>query len=115
MANPPSDQSTIAQVGTLLHDDNGTPTAIFNKKYITTQTTTLVKTGAGFLHSVTFNKPVATGTCELDDAITNTNPFALITTPASPIPVTLIYDVAFTTGLSITTGTANQDITVSYR
>lgn len=101
-----------------------TPTARFkddnhdgvgwNKKYITTNTTTLVKTGKGVLHSITFNKPVATGTVELDDAITNTNPFAIITVPASPQPVTLVYDVEFTTGLSITTAVAAQDITVSY-
>lgn len=100
---------------TLLKDDDSISTFVGNKKYITTQTTTLVKTGAGFLYSVTLNKPVATGTIELDDAITNTNAFATITTPANPQPVTLTYNVAFTTGLSITTGTASQDITVSYR
>ncbi len=86
----------------------------FNKAYITTQTTTLVATGRGVLHSVTLNKPTATGTIELDDAVTNTNAFAIITTPTSPQPVTLRYDVIFNTGLSVTTGTANQDITVSY-
>ena len=95
-------------------DASGKPSYIFNKTYITTQTTTLVKTGEGFLHSITFNKPVATGTCELDDALTNTNPFAIVTTPTSPMPVTLVYDIEFTTGLSITTGTASQDITVSW-
>jgi len=78
-------------------------------------TTTLVKSGEGFLHSITFNKPVATGVVEIDDALTNTTPkIATITTPASPIPVTLIYDIEFTSGLSITTSTAAQDITVSF-
>lgn len=86
----------------------------YNKNYITTTATTLVATGPGVLHSVTINKPVATGTIELDDAITHTNPFAIITTPASPMPVTLIYDAQFTAGLSITTATAAQDITVSW-
>ena len=88
-----------------------------NKTYITTQTTTLVKTGPGILFSITINKPVATGTIELDDAITQTNPFAIITTPASPQPQTIFYGtgVAFNTGLSITTGTASQDITVVWR
>jgi hypothetical protein len=100
-------------VTALIHDDDHAGRG-WQKKYITTTTTTLVKTGAGMLHSITFNKPVATGTVELDDAITNTNPFGIITTPASPMPVTLVYDVAFTNGLSITTGTAAQDITVSY-
>lgn len=99
--------------GQLVRDDSGHP-AGYNYKNITTQATTLVKSGAGFLHSITFNKPVATGTVEFDDAITNTNPMGTITTPASPQPFTVTYDVMFSTGLSITTGTASQDITVSY-
>lgn len=86
----------------------------YDKTYIATTATTLVATGAGVLHSITINKPVATGTIELDDALTHTNPFGIITTPASPLPVTLIYDTQFTTGLSITTGTAAQDITISW-
>jgi hypothetical protein len=102
--------ATISQI----LDQNGKPTQIFNSAYITTQTTILVKSGNTFLHSITFNKPVATGTCEIDNAITQTNPVGIITTPANPQPVTLFYDIYLATGLSITTGTANQDITVSY-
>jgi hypothetical protein len=95
-------------------DDNGVAGA-YSYANITTQTTTLVKTGAGFLHSITFNKPTATGTVEIDDALTHTSPIiGTVTTPANPMPVTLIYDIYFFTGLSITTGTANQDITISY-
>lgn len=86
----------------------------YEKKYITTQTTTLVNSGPCVLHTVTINKPTATTTIELDDALTNTNPFAIVTVPASPMPITLIYDVVCQTGLSVTTGTANSDITVSY-
>lgn len=86
----------------------------YEKKYITGQATTLVNTGACVLHSITINKPVATGTIELDDALTNANPFAVITVPASPMPVTLVYDVICQVGLSITTATASSDITVSY-
>lgn len=107
MANP------NPPISPLRKDPNGVDKT-WAKAYITTQATTLLKTGPGVLHSITFNKPVATGTCELDDAITNTNAFGIITTPASPMPVTLTYDVEFTTGLSITTGTANQDITVAF-
>lgn len=97
-----------------LRKDGNSSTGIWTKAYITTQTTTLVKTGPGILHTITLNKPTATTTIELDDAITNTNAFGIITVPASPQPVTLIYDVEFTTGLSITTAIANSDITVSY-
>jgi hypothetical protein len=96
-------------------DANNKFAPFYSYKNITTQTTTLVKTGAGFLHSITFGKPVATGTCKIDDAITDTTPvIGTITTPANPQPYTLILDVAFTTGLTIVTGTADQDITISY-
>lgn len=108
MANP------APSVVSLRKDANGT-TSTWVYANITTQTTTLLKTGPGILHSVTFNKPVATGTVEIDDAVTNTTPkIGTITTPTGPFPVTLIYDVEFTVGLSITTGTASQDITVAF-
>lgn len=96
-------------------DPNSRVAPFYSYANITTQTTTLVKSGAGFLHSITFNKPTATGTVKIDDAITDTTPvIGTVTTPASPMPVTLIYDIEFSTGLTIVTGTANQDITVSY-
>ena len=112
MANPQT--TTIPTRGAVLKDDNGVSNS-WNYTNITTQTTTLVKTGAGILHSITFNNPVATGTCEFDDALTHTSPvIGTVTTPTGPFPVTLIYDIAFSTGLSITTGTAAQDITVAW-
>lgn len=117
MANPPADQSTITQNPTIYRDGNGDGAPLTgNYKNITSQATTLVKTGAGFLYSVTFNKPTATAVVEIDDAITNTTPIiAKVTVPASPQPFTLHYNVAFTVGLSITTTVADQDITVNYR
>lgn len=116
MANPTLDSATITSRGTALKDDNGVSLQVGNYKNITAQATTLVKTGAGFLYSITLNKPTATATVEVDDALTNTTPIiGKITVPASPQPVTLVYNVAFSTGLSITTAVADQDITVSYR
>lgn len=104
----------ITQRGALKKDDDGVSVG-WTYKNITGQATTLVKTGAGVLHSITFNKPVATGTVEIDDAVSNTTPkIGTITTPTGPFPVTLIYDVAFSVGLSITTGTADQDLTIAY-
>lgn len=92
-----------------------TETTVYKYKNITDQSTTLVKTGEGFLHTITFNKPTATTTVKLDDALTDTTPIiGTITVPASPQPLTLIYDIKFSTGLTIVTGTANSDITVSY-
>jgi len=116
MANPTLDSAIITQHGTQLKDDNGLPTRVGNYKYISTQATTLVKSGAGFLYSITINKPTATAVIEIDDALTNTTPIiGKVTVPASPMPITLVYNVAFSTGLSITTSVADQDITVSYR
>lgn len=82
---------------------------------ITTQTTTLVATGSGMLHTITFNKPTATGTVAFYNGITAGGTLlGTITVPASPMPVTLTYDVAFAVGLTVVTGTATQDITISW-
>ena len=95
-------------------DGNNEPIPLYLYANITSKTTTLVKSGQGYLHSITINNPIATGTIEIDDALTHTNPFGTITIPASPQPITLIYDVIFNTGLTIVTGVENMDITVSY-
>lgn len=98
-----------------LRDASSAVVPIYNYRNITSQTTTLVKSGAGFLHSITFNKPTATGTVKIDDAVTDTTPvIGTITVPANPQPVTVFYDVYFSTGLTIVTGVADQDITVAY-
>lgn len=100
----------------LRKDGNGsTGGSIWTYAHLTGTGTTLVKTGPGILRSITFNKPVATGTVEFDDALTNTAPvMGIVTVPATPQPGTLTYDIEFTNGLSITIGTAAQDITVAY-
>lgn len=78
-------------------------------------TTTAVKVGAGILHTITFNKPVATGVVTVyDNTAGSGTVLATITIPASPQPFTLTYDGVFATGLTIVTATAAQDITVSY-
>lgn len=79
-------------------------------------TTTIVKSGPGVLHAITFNKPVATGVVTLfDNTAASGTVIGTITTPANPLPVTLIYDTQFTIGLTITSATAAQDITVCFR
>lgn len=78
-------------------------------------TTTIVKSGAGILHTVTLNKPVATGVVILYDGLDASGPpIASITVPATPLPITLGYDAAFTTGLTVVTTTAASDITVTF-
>jgi hypothetical protein len=81
-------------------------------------TTTVIKSGAGFLHLITVNKSAGTGviTCYDNTAGSGTT-IATITSPVTLVEsqFTLTYDVSFATGLTCVTSTAAQDITVSYR
>lgn len=86
----------------------------YNHILLAGPTTTVIKTGAGILHTVTFNKPVATTVAIIYDGIDASGPIASVTVPASPMPVTLTYDAAFTVGLTVVTTTAASDITVTY-
>jgi hypothetical protein len=83
---------------------------------ITGQATTTIKTGTGVLHSITFNTPAATETLTLYDNTTGSGTkIGTLTVPSSPVPVTLVYDVQFATGLTIVTAVASGDITVTYK
>ena len=102
--------------GQIVRDENNVP-AGWNFLNITlaAPTTTAVKTTSGMLHTITFNKPIATGVVTIYDSLAASGTvIATITVPASPMPVTLTYDLAFTIGLTIVTATAAQDITVTY-
>lgn len=86
-------------------------------KNIATNATTVVKSTAGILHTITVNKGVATATISIYDAVTATNPIGIITFGAALVsdpPITAIFDVDFATGLTIVTS-GSTDITVSYR
>ncbi len=116
MPNPPADSVAITQRGALKRDDNNVPLA-WNALNIVlaAPTTTAVKTSPGVLHTITFNKPVATGVVTVyDNTAASGTVIATITVPANPQPFTLTFDVAFNVALTITTATAAQDITVSY-
>ena len=77
-------------------------------------TTTVIKAAGGTLKRITFNKPVATGVVTVYDNPSSAagTVIATITTPASPIPVTLEYDLRFNLGCTIVSATAAQDFTV---
>ena len=89
----------------------------YNYTRVTTAATTLVKTGPGVLHAIVVNKPTSTATIEADDALTNTTPIIGIlgAFAASIAPFSVTYDVEFTTGLSVTVGTATVDATVVWK
>lgn len=84
---------------------------------IASATTTVCRTGSGVLHAITVNKAVASGTITIyDNTAGSGTKIGIITFPATLLANqnTLIYDVVFTTGLTIVTVEAN-DITVSWR
>lgn len=95
---------------------SGSVNGPFNYTNITTDTTTVIKSGAGILHTVILNTPVATEVITIfDNTAASGTKIATITVPASPLPVELTFDCAFLTGLTILTATAASDITVMWR
>lgn len=81
-------------------------------------TSAAIKSGKGNLHTMTVNTCVGSATITLDDALTATTPtMAIFTCPSvitSFVPVTLTYDIAFGTGLTMVMS-GNTDVTLSYR
>lgn len=82
------------------------------------QATTTVKSGAGTLHSIVLNSAAtATNTTIMYDNTAGSG--TVIGRPAvttATVPTTLIYDIAFATGLTIVTATANGgDMTIVYK
>jgi len=96
---------------------------VFNEKAkaqnITTQTTTLVKTGTAILEKIIVNKATANGTIAIYDDVSAVSGSlkATITVPASVLlnHFVLDYDIVCEKGITIVTGGANQDITVTFR
>lgn len=85
---------------------------------ITTQTTTTVKTGEGVLHSIIINTPLANGTIAIYDNTAGSGTLiGTITMPATLLttgPYVVEYHAKFAIGLTIVTGSANQNITVTF-
>lgn len=82
-------------------------------KNITTDTTTTVKAGSGLLHAVCVNTVAATETITIyDNTAASGTKIGTITAATYGCDV---FDVAFTTGLTLVTATAAGDITVSYQ
>ena len=101
--------------GNVYRDDSNAPVPAFDYVNITGTATTVVKATPGFLHAITFNNPVATSVVTLyDNSAASGTKIGTITVPASPQPLTLFYDIATSTGLTVVTATASSDITISY-
>lgn len=103
----------ISSLATIAANSAATSNSFVN---ITTAATTVVKSGAGTLHTLTVNNlgTVASLTVVYDNTAGSGTKIASINTLAGQ--ESYFYDVAFTTGLTIvTTGTVAPDVTVSYR
>ena len=96
----------------------GTPLQVitaYNYKNITTDATTTVKSGNGFLHTICINTSAATETLTIyDNTAASGTKIGTITVYASTNPC-FIYDIFFATGLTIVSATAASDITVAYQ
>ncbi len=88
---------------------------LFAYKNITTDATTTLKSGPGYLHTVCVNTPAATGTITIFDNTTNSGTKIGTITSFASVGGCFTYDVAFWTGLTVVTATATPDVTVSFR
>ncbi len=88
---------------------SGVPSFGFSN--IATNTTTVVKIGAGHLHSIVINTTAAGTITVYDNTAGSGTKIAIL--KASVVEGTYLYDCAFSTGLTIVTGAAS-DITVTY-
>lgn len=82
------------------------------------QATTIVKTGAGFLHAIVFNSAAtATNvTTVYDNSAASGTVIAIPAATTATIVASVIYDVSFATGLTILTATANgSNMTIVWR
>ncbi len=117
-----SRNTMVAEQFAPVYEDNTVGVAKVEQRYnytnITTQTTTTIFSGVGFLHAIVFNKPLASGVVKIDDATTDTTPVVgTITFPATLLTDvgTYTYNCKLTAGLTIVTSGATQDITVIWR
>ncbi len=120
-------KSALANKGAVpVADDNPLPTMLydattgialsqgFTAQEITSKTTTLLKSGAGMIGSITINKTGSSDTITVYDALTATGtPIATITAPTVGMKFCEGYN--FSTGLCIVTGgTTAGNYTVAF-
>lgn len=84
----------------------------YNNEYISTATTTVCKTGAGELHSITIGETAA-GTITVYDNTAGSGTIIAVF-KASIVEQTFDLDVAFATGLTIVTAAASK-LSVAWR
>ena len=75
---------------------------------------TVVKSGAGILHGIAVNSQNISGMKLYDNTVSGGSVIATLTTSAMTGGPFYTFDVNFATGLVVSTGSSNTDITVSY-
>ena len=92
-----------------------TPTGALQSANVNTNTTTTVKSGAGYLHSLSINKKGSgANTATLYDNTSGSGTVLATIDTTSQIQ-TLLYDIQFSTGLTVVTATGTAaDLTLSY-
>ncbi len=84
----------------------------FSNGYISSATTTTLKSGHGQLHSITVSETAAGAITVYDNTAGSGTVIAVL--KASIAEQTFVFDVAFSTGLTIVTA-AGSKLSVSYR
>jgi len=85
---------------------------VFSPTYISTATTTVVKTGSGLLHSIVIGETAAGAITIYDNTAGSGTTIGVL--KASVAEGTYTFDASFATGLTIVTAGASK-ITVNYR
>ncbi len=109
----------VAEQFAPVYEDNTAGVAIVEHRYsnaiMTTATTTIVKSGAGLLHTVCVNTCVASATVKLYDALSASGTPRTITCGATAQAMPCqVYDTTFSVGLTAVTSGAT-DVSYSYR
>lgn len=91
----------------------------FTYTNITTQTTTTIKSGAGYLDSFVINTPVASAVWTIyDNTAGSGTKIGTVTLPGTLLssgPITVFYHAKFVTGLTVVTSGATADSTFATR
>ena|SRR3990167_5215331 len=82
---------------------------------ITGSAQTTVKSGAGFLHGIQFNSNNVSGLKLYDNTVSGGTAIATLPTSGMAALGFFQYDLNFATGLTISSGSSNTDITVMYQ
>jgi len=90
----------------------------YSHKFVSAAATTVVRTGPGILHSIVVGLPVASGTITIyDNSAGSGTVIGLITFPGTLLqdhPGTFLFDVAFTTGLTVVS-VEDIDFTITWK